>query len=254
MAVADEFFMLSQSRDIEQWRNSASFIHEIVHAMQHRNECVRHSALQVVRRMRHALASLGTVSAAEIIASIQFESDKDQNLCCLQIIYTFALHHDATWTTDILQKHANILHLQPTEDLSFSAHSVYLLALLAIAEGDNKYDFRSSFEQKLRSEHLSNAWRPEAIGPLTANEPNPDAFDEVLPNFIAFTTRHQTDYGSARSQTCNYPELLLDYLQINRPHNPSVKLLQVMIPKLSPYEFDMEYESDTDSSDADSVD
>ncbi|KAH7911654.1 hypothetical protein BJ138DRAFT_892429 [Hygrophoropsis aurantiaca] len=239
-AVADTLFMLSQSRDVEQWANSSFFIHEIIRAMNHQSEHVRHSTLQVVRRMRHALASSETAkspiltSLRSIIPSIQGEDNKGQVLCCLQIIHTFVLyhHHDPTWVADFLQKHSD-RWLRP-KYTCVRAYSVYLLAILAIVEHHNiKCAFRSLFDYKLRSTHLFGAWL--ALEPPVAHEFNGDILDEVLPNLIAFTIKYQS-YGSARSWIFDKPETLLDDLQKNRPESSSIPLLQEMISSLPPIE------------------
>ncbi|KAH7909773.1 hypothetical protein BJ138DRAFT_1154462 [Hygrophoropsis aurantiaca] len=123
MAIADVLFMLSQSRDIEKWADSPWFVAALVRAMQHSAMHVRHSALQVMCRMRRALARSVTdvqdflhnlyaaVSINPPAAHVsderpdQSKPDNDWNarICFLQIVYTFTLHHDYIWATDLFQ-------------------------------------------------------------------------------------------------------------------------------------------------------
>ncbi|KAH7904827.1 hypothetical protein BJ138DRAFT_1165866 [Hygrophoropsis aurantiaca] len=83
------------------------------------------------------------------------------------------------------------------------------------------------------SRHLSYAWWSLTFP--SANQLSSDAWDEALPNFFAFTIRHQTCYESARTRIHNFPRLLLYNLQKNLPESPSIKPLQEMISKLPPY-------------------
>ncbi|KAH7911658.1 hypothetical protein BJ138DRAFT_1113039 [Hygrophoropsis aurantiaca] len=226
--------MLSQSRNVEQWANSSLFIHEIIRAMQHQSKYVRHSALQIVRRMRHALALSETIKPAFVsylnTTAPSYQSDPGHILCCLQIIYTFAPHHhDSTWVVDFLQSDSN-KRLQP----ECPKYSVYLLAMMEIVEGnDMNFDLRDTFNQNLRSWHLCYAWR--VLAALEAQELTSDELDEVLPNLITFTMRYQRNYGSVRSEIFDCPDLLLLDLKKNRPESPSIPSLQDMISSLAPY-------------------
>ncbi|KAH7911665.1 hypothetical protein BJ138DRAFT_893311 [Hygrophoropsis aurantiaca] len=240
-AVADAFFMLSQSRNVEQWATSSLFIDEIIRGMEHKAEHVRHSALQLVRRMRHALTtSEPTVVAAisshlcDLIPSVRFDDDTGQLLCCLQIIFSFTLYYRFTWVTDFLQKVSDsLLKLLHAKSIA-SNLPVYLLALLEIVEGyDIKCSFRSSFDDELRSQLLPQAWL--ALSPLINNELNSDTVDEVLPNLIAFTNRYHNDNGSTTSETLDHAIHLFHHLRAKRPESPSIPLLRELLSKLHTY-------------------
>ncbi|KAH7912119.1 hypothetical protein BJ138DRAFT_837348 [Hygrophoropsis aurantiaca] len=262
-AVADTFFMLSQSRNVKQWADSTLFMDALVFAMQGDQPVhVRHTALRTVWKMRHVLTQPNSVllsssqlsefsSALYSAVSTNIHAPDDSNtdnssdrffsverdMYYLQIIYTFSLNAQIVdiWNT-CLRWHG---HLERCRDLALylgdtrmlTAQSAYLLAILEIVESHKiECNFVAAFNQELRRGHLICAWS------LTAGL-KPAALDlfpieELLPTMIAFTSRYQDTYGLVKPTTLyKNPGRLLRNLRRNRPQSQAmIKLLKEKIP------------------------
>ncbi|KAH7905146.1 hypothetical protein BJ138DRAFT_811116 [Hygrophoropsis aurantiaca] len=260
VAIADMFFMLSQSRGIEEWADLSWFVDALAHAMQHSTMCVRHSALQVTFRMRRTLASLPVIQPllpglyAIVLNNDDTAYPFDEIMMrYLWILYAFTLYHNHIWATNLFQtehfEQCCKLTLVYSRRSRRSLHPLYLIAIMDILEVRNtQCNFRNSIDQNLCFEILSHAWwtvyfavdenRARNVEDLTLQvESGWEMLDELLLHLIAFTTRYHNTHSSVMAKWAyNYlPGQVLRGLQQTVPESLAITLMQELISNITTF-------------------